>query len=107
MASSSKDKGYTDGTRSHELTRREKRAKQGRIRDAMGLTTIGMTTVDNSSEERIVQTLDPNAKNHGVAISAASVDIEDRDPSEIHVTKAYNISNKSYGYDSYGDNGRN
>lgn len=78
----------------------------------MGLTTIGMTTVgmtanDNSSEERIVQTLDPNAKNNGVAISAASVDLEDRDPSEIHVTKAYNISNKSYTYDQYGDQGRN
>lgn len=62
----------------------------------MGLTTIGDGTVDNESKERIVPDFDPHAKNHGVAVSAGSVSLEnvDRDPHEIMVTRGYNISEK-------------
>lgn len=50
------------------------------------------TTVNNDSEERIVQDFDPNSKNNGVAVSSGSVDCLDNEPNEILVTRGYNVS---------------
>ncbi|PGH13413.1 hypothetical protein AJ79_03692 [Helicocarpus griseus UAMH5409] len=97
--SSSKDNTKTStASGSHQLTRIERREKQNRIRIAMGLTTM-----DNSSEERIVpppqpRDFDPNSKNNDYLISTGSLESGsisrvDGDPrDEIHVTTTYNVS---------------
>ncbi|PGH36151.1 hypothetical protein GX50_01006 [[Emmonsia] crescens] len=75
---------------SHQLTRIERQKKQKRIRIEMGLTTM-----EDNSEERIVQEFDPNSKNNDYVISAGSVETVDsdrREPAEIHVTTSYNVS---------------
>ncbi|RJE20160.1 hypothetical protein PHISCL_07496 [Aspergillus sclerotialis] len=86
----SSDKSYHPGT--HQLTQIERREKQNRIRQAMGMTTIRDGTVDNDSEERIVQDFDPNSKNNGVAVSAGSVEGFEREPNEIIITRGYDVS---------------
>ncbi|EEH17162.2 hypothetical protein PABG_07249 [Paracoccidioides brasiliensis Pb03] len=88
--SSSKNTRSTSHDGSHQLTRIERKEKQNRIRIAMGLTTM-----DNSSEERMVQGFDPNSKNNEYVISTGSVETvnhELREPAEIHVTTTYNVS---------------
>ncbi|KAL2370266.1 hypothetical protein RJZ57_005307 [Blastomyces gilchristii] len=80
----------TTTTGTHELTRIQRKEKQNRIRIEMGLTTM-----DDNSEERIVQSFDPNSKNNDYVISAGSIetlDRDDREPAEIHVTTTYNVS---------------
>ncbi|KAK2797919.1 hypothetical protein FQN50_009015 [Emmonsiellopsis sp. PD_5] len=86
--SSAKHTKASTATESHQLSRIERREKQNRIRMAMGLTTI-----DNASEERIVGGFDPNSKNSDYVISTGSVETLNRgDPAEIHVTHAYAVS---------------
>ena len=72
---------------SHELTRIEKREKQRHIRYAMGLPTI-----DNSSEERMVPDYDSTPKHGGAAGSSGSIETLGKDPNEIRVTTAYDVS---------------
>lgn len=92
ISGKSTERSYQPGT--HDLTRIERREKQNRIRQAMGLTTLGNGTIDNDSEERIVQEFNPHSKNNGVAVSAGSVDGLDRDSNGIVVTHGYGVSNQ-------------
>lgn len=57
---------------------------------------MGLTTIDNDSEERIVQDYDPHARNNETEVSIGSADVgdrdRDRDPLHIQVTRAYDVS---------------
>lgn len=60
ISGKSTERSYQPGA--HDLTRIERREKQNRIRQAMGMTTLGNATIENDSEERIVQEFDPIRK---------------------------------------------
>ncbi|PGH08929.1 hypothetical protein GX51_00986 [Blastomyces parvus] len=90
LATTGSSRGKTTTSGTHELTRIERKEKQNRIRIEMGLTTM-----EDNSEERIVQAFDPNSKNNDYVISAGSIETIDRDhrePAEIHVTTTYKVS---------------
>lgn len=62
------------------------------MRIAMGLTTRDMTNLDNSSEEHMVQHYDQTSKYNGVQVSSGSMETVGKDPAEIRVTTAYDVS---------------
>jgi hypothetical protein len=53
---------------------------------------MGLTTMDDNSEERIVKDFDPTPKFNGVAVSTGSIETLEREPAEIQVTTTYNVS---------------
>ena len=70
-------------------SRIERRAKQDRIRDALGLETL-----QDNSEERIIRGIDPNSKNNGVSVSTSAADV-DGDNRDIQVTTSYQVSHSA------------